>query len=137
MRDKEQPIWLAAVLTAEPFIVKGRNDGFTGPGSRHHQIAPVAANLALSLQFIENFLLISVGGDVKIKIGSGATIKTLGHNGALQNLFITFIERNKIPVVPIGFKGRFYLLNNIRMVFIGELDIPLQPGRDRGIGEVG
>ena len=64
MRHKEQAARLVWILLAEALVIQRRDDRLAGTGGRHHQIARIAADRALCLQLVQNFLLVGIGIDV-------------------------------------------------------------------------
>ena len=58
MSNKKQSARLIRILFSESFIIKCRDNCFTGSGSRNNKIAIVTSDFSFCIQFIENFLLI-------------------------------------------------------------------------------
>ena len=61
---KEQPARLSGVLLAKTLVVQRGDHRLTGTSGSHHQVAGIAADSALGLQLVQNFLLVGVGRNV-------------------------------------------------------------------------
>ena len=64
MRHEKQAARSARILLAEAFVIQCGYNGLAGTGSGDNQIAVITTNLTLSLQLVQDFLLIGIGHDI-------------------------------------------------------------------------
>jgi hypothetical protein len=61
--DEQEAVDRAVVAQAS--VVQRRDDGLTGAGRHHHEVAPPAVDSPLRVERLEDLLLVAVGADVK------------------------------------------------------------------------
>ena len=138
MGHKKQTAGLVRMLFAEAFVVQRRNDCLAGTGGGYDQIAGIAPDLALSLQLIQDLLLVGVWRNVHgIHCGIVGVEVFFGLQRPGQPFFLVFFVILKLAVVPVVFKGRRDLVDGLRQIASGHLGVPFQTAGQRCVGEIG
>ncbi len=118
-------------------IVKSGDDRLPGTGGCYHKIAIETTYLALGVQLVQNLLLIGIWRDIEYVRSVSVAFKLLLRlQRPFQPLPLLTGVVLKIGGIPVAFKGRGDLLNRVRQILYGNLDVPFESAGNGGVGEV-
>ena len=119
-------------------IIQRGNHRLASTCSGYHQVAGVAADGALRLQLVQNFLLIGVGSDihgVHFDIVGVEVFFRLQRPG--QPLLLILGVILKFVGIPVALKGGCDLVDGLRQIPVSDFHIPLQTAGDGDVGQIG
>ena len=124
------------IFFKEPFEIKRGNDCLARAGRGDNEIAPMAMHQPLGFKGIKNAFLERVRANIK-KDRPLARPTPRVTDGIPEDLRFVRIERHELPAVPIRFKLRDELGNDVRLILRSHLEVPLQSAGHRCLGHVG
>ena len=138
VRDEQQTAGLIWILLAKAFVVQSGDHRFAGSSGCHNKVPRVSTDSTLSLQLVQDFLLIGIRQDVHgvdFSIVGVKILLCLKRTG--QALPLPLIVVFKLFVIPVEFKGRSDLVDGLRQVLPSDLCVPFQAAGQRSIGKIG
>ena len=118
----------------ETLVVEGSNDGLTGTSGCYNQVPIALVYLSLNSQLVEDGLLMRQDV-IFLQHPSNTSVHLVAlRDGGYKAVVIVVLE---VVVVPIGVKRGKGLLDDMRILLMGDAHIPLQAlrqGRARDIG---
>ena len=119
MGHEQKSAGSASVLLLKTFILHCGNDRFTCASRRNNQIPGIATDSALSLQLIQNLLLIGVGLDVHgVNLGIVAVEILFGLQSTSKAFPLPLVVILELLVVPIEFEGSRNLIDRFRLKYV-------------------
>lgn len=97
----------------------------------------MAVNFPLSLQPVQDLLLVVVGPDAGFQVEGVCLMPVQFYLQFLPAVFLIRIKSFKIGVVPVAFKGNGKFIDDVKRLLLSNLDIPFQARGQGSAGEVG
>ena len=124
-------------MSAEALVIQRGYNRFSRACRGNDEIVIITSDSAFRVELVKYFLLIGVRGNIERVQLRIVGIKILFRfQRVCQTLLLSLVIVFKFIGIPVAFKGRGNLVNGLRLVFVGNLDIPFQTARKGGVRHV-